>query len=55
MSIHHSEGSELILTSTVEGDTKQEKISYSHILLALGRVPNMGDLVLEKAGILSDK
>ena len=49
------EGSELILTSTTEGDKKREKISFSHILLALGRVPNMSSLELEKATIISDK
>ena len=30
------------------------KIPYTHILLALGRVPNMGDLTLENVDIQSD-
>nr|WKN39412.1 mercuric reductase [Tunicatimonas sp. TK19036] len=46
------EGDEIILSG--EGGGLSEDIRCSHVLLAVGRKPNTGDLGLDKAGIKTD-
>ena len=43
------------ITLTVESDGKTEDITGSHLLVAAGRHPNTEDLVLDKAGIATNK
>lgn len=46
-------GEQTVLKVTVKGEPRE--VTGSHVLAALGRVPNTGDLGLEKAGIAVDK
>ncbi|PFH12337.1 pyruvate/2-oxoglutarate dehydrogenase complex dihydrolipoamide dehydrogenase (E3) component [Collimonas sp. PA-H2] len=46
-------GDEVLLA--VADNTASYEISGSHLLLAVGRVPNSGDLGLDKAGIVTDE
>jgi pyruvate/2-oxoglutarate dehydrogenase complex dihydrolipoamide dehydrogenase (E3) component len=47
----HPEGAEVV----TECDTGEETVAGSHVLWAVGRVPNTDDLGLEKAGVATDK
>lgn len=48
---NHPEGAEVV----TECETGKETVSGSHVLWAVGRVPNTDDLGLEKAGVATDK
>ena len=43
------------ITLSIEGDNGPSTVTGSHLLVATGRLPNSGDLGLEKAGIGTDK
>lgn len=47
----HPEGAEVV----TECDTGEETVAGSHVLWAVGRVPNTDELGLEKAGVATDK
>lgn len=47
----HPEGAEVV----TECETGEETVSGSHVLWAVGRVPNTDDLGLEKAGVATDE
>ncbi len=47
----HPEGAEVV----TECETGEETVAGSHVLWAVGRVPNTDDLGLEKAGVATDK
>jgi pyruvate/2-oxoglutarate dehydrogenase complex dihydrolipoamide dehydrogenase (E3) component len=43
------------ITFTLSSDNVSQEITGSHLLLAVGRVPNTDDLGLDKAGVKTDK
>ena len=47
----HPEGAEVV----TECETGEETVSGSHVLWAVGRVPNTDDLGIEKAGVATDE
>ncbi|GGC67687.1 FAD-containing oxidoreductase [Undibacterium terreum] len=47
-------GKDVVLSYAADGAAVRKEISGSHMLLAVGRVPNTQDLGLDKAGIATD-